>query len=116
MSKFIKGFGGFSKFYFYILGTVIFKCFRDCMFGFNTINPNSKIVLFGFIPELSNHYLIQSLYRYEVFILGGALFIYISQKRSTNESDLIIDNKEKENLELKSLIHNRKVMVQKWLK
>ena len=78
------------------------------MFGFNTINPNSKIGLFGFIPELSNHYLIQSLCRYASFILGGSLFIYISQKRSTNESELIINDKEKENLELKSLIHNRK--------
>ena len=108
MSKFIIGFGGCSKYYLYILGTVIFKCLRDCMFGFNTINPNSKIGLFGFIPELSNHYLIQSLCRYASFILGGSLFIYISQKRSTNESDLIINDKEKENLELKSLIHNRK--------
>ena len=108
MSKFIIGFGGCSKYYLYILGTVIFKCLRDCMFGFNTINPNSKIGLFGFIPELSNHYLIQSLYRYTSFILGGTLFIYISKKKSANESDLIIINKERESFELRGLIHNRK--------
>ena len=106
MSKFIIGFGVCSKYYLYILGTVIFKCLRDCMFGFNTINPNSKIGLFGFIPELSNHHLIQSLLRYSSFILGGALFIYISQQSSENESDLKIINKKKENLEL--LIHNDK--------
>ena len=41
------------------------------MFGFTTINPDSKIGLFGFIPKLLNHFLIQSLYRYTGFILGG---------------------------------------------
>ena len=107
MSKFYIGFGGCSKYYLYILGTVIFKCLRDCIFGFNIINPESKIGLFGFVPELSNHYLIQSLYRYLSFIIGGALFIYILKKNSTNESD-IINIKEKENLEYKGLIYNSK--------
>ena len=108
MNKFFLGFGGCSKYYKYILGTVLFKCIRDCMFGFNTINPDSKIGLFGFIPELSNHFLIQSLYRYSSFILGGALFIYISQKKSENETEKISNNKEKESLEFKGLIHNKK--------
>ena len=108
MSKFYIGFGGCSKYYLYILGTVIFKCLRDCIFGFNIINPESKIGLFGFVPELSNHYLIQSLYRYLSFIIGGALFIYILKKESTNESDNIFI-KEKENLEYKGLIYNSKV-------
>jgi hypothetical protein len=40
-------------------------------------------------------------------MLGGALFIYISQKKSENETEKI-NNKEKESLEFKSLIHNRK--------
>ena len=107
MSKFYIGFGGCSKYYLYILGTVIFKCLRDCIFGFNIINPESKIGLFGFVPELSNHYLIQSLYKYLSFIIGGALFIYILKKESTNESDNIFI-KEKENLEYKGLIYNSK--------
>ena len=107
MNKFFLGFGGCSKYYKYILGTVLFKCIRDCMFGFNTINPDSKIGLFGFIPELSNHFLIQSLYRYSSFMLGGALFIYISRKKLENETEKI-SNKEKESLEFKGLIHNRK--------
>ena len=109
MSKFI-GLGNCSKYYLYILGTVICKCIRDCMFGFNTINPESKIGLFGFIPELSNHFIIQALYRYGSFILGGSLFTYILLKNSKDKSQ-INEKKKKinENLEIIiPLIHNKK--------
>ena len=106
MSKFFIGLGECSKYYLYILGTVIFKCLRDCMFGFNNINPESKIGLFGFIPKLSNHHLIQSLYRYFSFILGGALFTYILKKLSDEENN---KKKDKQKLVLKvSLIQDQK--------
>ena len=108
MTKFI-GLGNWSKYYLYILGTVICKCIRDCMFGFNTINPESKIGLFGFIPELSNHFIIQALYRYGSFILGGSLFTYIVLKNSKNESQIKEKQKKiNENLDVISLIHNKK--------
>ena len=106
MSKFLIGLGECSKYYLYILGTVIFKCLRDCMFGFNNINPESKIGLFGFIPKLSNHHLIQSLYRYFSFILGGVLFTYILKKLSDEENN---KKKDKQKLVLKvSLIQDQK--------
>ena len=110
MNKFFIGIGGCSKYYLYILGTVLFKCLRDCMFGFTTINPDSKIGLFGFIPKLLNHFLIQSLYRYTGFILGGSLFIYISQRKAENETEKNMKDKDKkrESLKLKGLIHNLK--------
>ena len=104
MPKFFIGFGECSKYYLYILGTVIFKCLRDCMFGFNNINPESKIGLFGFIPKLSHHHLIQSLYRYIGFIFGGALFTCILKKNIAGEKDT--KNKNKQNLKLKTLIYN----------
>ncbi len=104
MSKCIIGFGECSKYYKYILGTVIFKCLRDCMFGFNNINPESKIGLFGFIPKLSHHYLIQSLYRYIGFFLGGALLTYILKKNVAGDKDKT--KQYKKSLILKSLIYN----------
>ena len=110
MNKFFIGIGGCSKYYLYILGTVLFNCLRDCMFGFTTINPDSKIGLFGFIPKLLNHFLIQSLYIYTAFILGWSLFIYISQRKAENETEKNMKDKDKkrESLKLKGLIHNLK--------
>ena len=107
MVKSIIGFGRCSKYYLYILGTAVFKCLRDCIFGFNNINPDSKIGLFGFTPQLSHHHLLQSLYRYASFILGGGLFIYILH-RNIKADTVKENNKNKERLELKGLIHNNK--------
>ena len=99
------GFGKCSKYYIYIFGTVIFKCLRDCLFGFNNINPETKIGLVGFIPKLSNHHLIQSLYKYFSFIFGGAIFSCILKKEISSETGLI---KSKPSYKLKGLIHNKK--------
>lgn len=105
MSKSFIGFGKCSKYYIYILGTVIFKCLRDCLFGFNNINPETKIGLVGFIPKLSSHHLIQSLYKYFSFIVGGGIFSCILKKKIANETEII---NSKENFKLKGLIHNKK--------
>lgn len=104
MSKCFIGFGKCSKYYLYILGTVIFKCLKDCIFGFTSINPESKIGLFGIIPKLSNHFLIQSFYRYISFIFGGLIFMYISKNNSKKEKRNIDTRK---TLILKSLIYNK---------
>jgi hypothetical protein len=64
MNKCFIGFGECSKYYLYILASTVLKSLRDCMFGFNSINPNSKMGLFGFVPKLANHCIIQSIYRY----------------------------------------------------
>ena len=107
MNKCFIGFGECSKYYLYILSSTVLKSLRDCMFGFNSINPNSKMGLFGFVPKLANHCIIQSIYRYSGFMLGGALFMYISQKNSENKSEKMI-NKEKEQLELKEFENSQK--------
>ena len=107
MRKSVIGCGSCSKYYLYILGTAVFKCLRDCMFGFNTINPNSKIGLFGFIPALSNHFLVQSLYRYLSFVLGGAFVVYFLYKHF-EEKTIIKKTGKNEELKFKGLIHNKK--------
>ena len=63
--------GKCSKYYLYILGTIFFRCLKDCIFGFVAIDPESKIGLFGFIPKISGHYLLQDFYKYLSFIFGA---------------------------------------------
>lgn len=106
MAKFFIGLGKFSKSYLYILGAVLSRCFRDYLFGFITINPKSKAGLFGFIPELYKHYLLQDFYRYIGFIIGGFIFMKILKKKITKEEIKKIERKN--GLELKGLIHNKK--------
>ena len=76
------GLGKCSKKYLYILGTILFRCLKDCIFGFVPIDPESKTGLFGFIPELSKHYLFQDFYKYLSFIIGGLIFMNILNKNS----------------------------------
>ena len=119
MVKSIIGFGRCSKYYLYILSSTIFKSLRDCMFGFYTINPNSKIGLFGFIPYLADHYVIQSIYKYLGFMLGGVLFMYISQKKLENESEKMVNKeikKEKNNLKLEVALNSRRRENKKYAK
>ena len=85
-SKFILGLGNYSKYYLYILGTIFFRSLKDCIFGFISIDPESKTGLFGFIPVLSRHYLLQDFLRYISFILGGLIFIYILKKKESKEN------------------------------
>ena len=109
MSNSIIGLGMVSKYYLYILGTIVFRCFKDCIFGFIGINPRSKTSLFGFIPELSKHYLIQDFYRYLSFIIGGLIFLKISKiilAKEENNSNLEL--KIKNSVKGKGLIHNNK--------
>ena len=105
MGNFI-GIGKCSKYYLYILGTVIFKTLNESLFSFNSIDTNVKLSLFGFIPYLSQHTLIKSLYRYLSFIFGGALFLYISNKDSSNKKEIKKEDSHK-SLKLKPLIYNK---------
>lgn len=105
MGSFI-GIGKYSKYYLYILGTVIFKSIKESLFCFNYLDTNAKSSLFGFTPRFSNHTLIKSLYRYISFILGGALFLYISHLSNSQEKEIKKDDSQK-GLKLKPLIYNK---------
>ena len=107
MSNSLIGIGKCSKYYWYILGAILFRCLKDCIFGFVAIDPESKIGLIGFIPELSNHYLIQDFYKYISFAIGGAIFMKILKKNSQTEEEKL-NIKRNKTIKLKTLIYNDK--------
>ena len=104
MSKCFIGKGKFSKYYFFILGASLFKLLKNFLFGFMTINYKTRENLAKFFPKLSRYPLVQSLYKYLSFTIGGSLFNYIVSKNLINENK---KNKEKTGLTLKYLIHNK---------
>ena len=106
MPKSFIGFGKFSKYYFYILGVVFFRAVKDCIGGFLAINPQSGTGLYGFVPILSKHYLIQDFYKYIGYLLGGLIFSFILKKKTMNNEKNEI--KKKKSLQLKELIYNGK--------
>ena len=106
MPKSFIGFGKFSKYYFYILGAVFFRTVKDCIGGFLAINPQSGTGLYGFVPILSKHYLVQDFYKYIGYLLGGLIFSFILKKKTMNKEDNEI--KKKKSLQLKELIYNAK--------
>ena len=84
MAKFIIGFGKFSKYYFFILASVITKTLKNFVFR-NQLNPLDKGGIFGFIPELSEHYYVQYFYKYISFIIGGLTLEYILERKKSNK-------------------------------
>jgi len=90
MSKII-GFGVCSKYYLYILITVVIKWIKDSIFGFSFIERTNQINLQIIDPPslFSQHNLIQNTFKYIGFIIGGLIFNKIKaiktarQKRET---------------------------------
>ena len=90
MSKII-GFGVCSKYYLYILITVVIKWIKDSIFGFSFIERTNQINLQIIDPPslFSKHNLIQNTFKYIGFIIGGLIFNKIKaiktarQKRET---------------------------------
>ena len=102
MTKCPIGFGC-SKYYLFIFGAIIFKLLSyGILFS---VTAYEKIGLFDFTPKLSKHLLIQSLYKYIGFIIGGLLFYYCIKIKVKGEKSQINVNK---SLELKGIIHNIK--------
>ena len=109
MAESLIGLGTCSKFYLYILGYIFFNSIKDCLFGFTAIDPENKIDLFGFQPELSRHFLFQDFYRYLSYILGGLIFMHILKKKSNEEG--MLKKKSSKSLKLKNskgLIQDKK--------
>jgi len=85
------GFGKCSKYYLYILGTVVIKAVKDVIFGFSDIDQRNKedFQIIKPIPLFCQHNLLQNLFRYLGLFAGGFIFLKIKQKN-------IQSNKEKE--------------------
>ena len=86
MSKII-GFGRCSKYYLYILYTVIIKAVRDIIFGFIDCDQRNKndFQIFNPAPIFNKHCLLQNLFRYIGFVIGGFIFQRI-KKNSSGEN------------------------------
>ena len=91
MAKFIIGFGKFSKYYFFILASVITKTLKNFVFR-NQLNPLDKGGIFGFIPELSEHYYVQYFYKYISFIIGGLTLEYILERKKSKKNNNVDNN------------------------
>ena len=94
MTKLI-GFGKCSKSYLYILFAFILKTLDDNYFTYTSVSPKSDIDVFKINPVLSNHIIVQNVYKYISFIIGGIIFkIIIKKNNSENNRNIIfIGNK-----------------------
>ena len=99
MLKFIR-LGKFSRFYLYILGSVIFKFLESLSLGYKNENGENKFSLYGFIPVLYDSNYMKSIYTYIGYILFGIIFFLIFSKGQNNKEN-------KKNLVPKGIIHNK---------
>ena len=76
MGKSLIGLGICSKYYLYILGTIFFNSIKDCLFGFIAIDPENKINLVYYYPELSGHFLFQDFYKYLFYFRRSNIHAY----------------------------------------
>ena len=94
------GFGQCSKYYLYILCTVIIKAVKHVIYGFSDIDQRNKedFQVIKPIPLFCQHNLLQNLIKYLGHILGGFIFIKIiekkniSNKKSVGNTNKDIDN------------------------
>ena len=100
MSKCPIGFG-YSKFYWFVFGTAFLRLLKCLLFS---ISPYHDIEILT-LSKLSEHIIIQSLYKYISFIIGSLLSIYIIKKNTKGERN---KNNPKKNLKIKGLIYNDK--------
>ena len=102
MSKLI-GLGKCSKYYLYILYEVLIHAIRDIIYGFKYIDHRNKedFIIIKPIPLFNRHVLLQNLFRYLGFIIGGFIFQIIKRKSSKR-------NKEKNNSGIKLIYAKKK--------
>ena len=94
--------GSCSRFYFYILGSVIFKFLEIILLGYTREKDQKEISIYGFVPILNDFNFSKSLYCYFGCIIFGILFHLISNIKE--KSDVENTNK---NVVPKGIIHNK---------
>ena len=89
MSKII-GLGKCSKYYLYILFAVLIQAIRDVIFGFIFIDQRNKedFIIIKPIPLFNQHTLLQNLFRYLGFIIGGFIFQIIRNKSDKSDKSV----------------------------
>ena len=73
-----------SKFYFYILGSALFKFISLFILG----DKDNNIGLFGFAPILSSYTSVQSIFIYLGYIIIGIIF-YFRKKKEKKENNIL---------------------------
>ena len=96
------GFGKCSKYYLYILFTIVLKAVKDTIYGFSDIDQRNKedFQIIKPLPLFCKHNLIQNLFRYIGFILGGFLFLNIKKKNIKSEKDSSIAKQSNSDIKL----------------
>ena len=115
MSKKLIGFGKCSPFYLFILGDGLFKCLRDCLFNFGSIDPQSDVGLFLFKPILSDHPILTSIFAYIGYIIFGLALYFIREKKSLGErknSNISKSKSKKKGLIYRKLSIKKKIVLQ----
>ena len=104
--------GKCSRFYLYILGSVIFKFLESLSLGYQSTKDIDKYYSFyNFIPVLWHYNLIKSLYSYLGYILFGIIFFYIFSNNNKKEASSL-----KDNIISKGIIHNKVIKKEKNIK
>ena len=96
------GFGKCSKYYLYILFAIVLKAVKDTIYGFSDIDQRNKedFQIIKPLPLFCKHNLIQNLFRYIGFILGGFLFLNIKKKNIKSEKDSSIAKQSNSDIKL----------------
>ena len=103
MAKCLITIGKCSRFYLYILGSIIFKLIDCALIGYID-REGKQYSLYGFVPVLYKYEIIKGVYINLMCILCGSLFNYIQKKKKQFKKK----TKVKERKDLKGLIHNQK--------
>ena len=99
MPSFIK-LGRCSRFYLYILCSVIFKFLESISLGYKNNNGDNKFSLYKFIPILYESNYMKSIYTYLGYIIFGTIFFLIFSRCQNIKAS-------KQNLVPKGIIHNK---------
>ena len=77
-----------TKFYFYILGSALFKFFHLMILG----SQENMIALFGFSPIIFSYNSIQNINTYLSYIIFGTIFHFYFKGKNKDKDKLIINN------------------------
>ena len=93
----IIGFGKCSRYYQYILYTVIIKAVKDIIYGFSDIDQRIKtdFLIIEPPPVFCQHNLIQNFFRYLGLFIGGVIFLKYSKKKMKQKKNLYLKKRKK---------------------
>ena len=90
------GFGKFSKSYIYLLLALIFKLLDENFLAMTSVSPHSNKDILYIEPVLSKHIIVQKLYQYASYIIGGIIIkLYLKYKTKSKTDNQIFSRPKK---------------------